>query len=68
MLGKFHGQRGLVGYSPWRCKELDMTKTLSKYAHSARRWEWKFLVSDLSPVAGKVIGMKVSNTYLVIII
>ena len=23
--GKFHGQRSLVGYSPWCCKELDMT-------------------------------------------
>ena len=24
--GKFHGQRSLVGYSPWGCKELDMTE------------------------------------------
>ena len=24
--GKFHGQRGLVGYSPWGCKELNMTE------------------------------------------
>ena len=23
---KVHGQRSLVGYSPWGCKELDMTK------------------------------------------
>ena len=23
MLGKFHGQRNLVGYSPQGCKELD---------------------------------------------
>ena len=23
--GKSHGQRSLVGYSPWGCKELDMT-------------------------------------------
>ena len=22
---KFQGQRGLEGYSPWGCKELDMT-------------------------------------------
>ena len=27
--GKFHGQRSLVGYSPWGCKELDMTERLS---------------------------------------
>ena len=27
--GKFHGQRSLVGYSSWGCKELDMTESLS---------------------------------------
>ena len=26
--GKFHGQRSLVGYSPWGRKELDMTEGL----------------------------------------
>ena len=26
---KFHGQRSLVGYSPWGCKESDMTERLS---------------------------------------
>ena len=25
---KCHGQRSLVGYSPWGCKELDMTEQL----------------------------------------
>ena len=34
--GEFHGQRSLVGYSPWGCKELDMTE----YAHTHRRDEW----------------------------
>ena len=24
--GKFHGQRSLIGYSPWGCKESDMTE------------------------------------------
>jgi len=24
--GEFHGQRSLVGYSPWGCKELDTTE------------------------------------------
>ena len=24
--GKFHGQRSLAVYSPWGCKELDMTE------------------------------------------
>ena len=26
--GKFHGRRSLVGYSPWGCKESDMTEQL----------------------------------------
>ena len=26
--GKFHEQRSLVGYSPWACKQLDMTERL----------------------------------------
>ena len=24
--GEFHGQRSLVGYSPWGLKDLDMTE------------------------------------------
>ena len=33
MPGEFHGQRSLVGYSPWGCKVLDMTErpTLSLF-------------------------------------
>ena len=27
--GEFHGQRSLAGYSPWGCKELDITERLS---------------------------------------
>ena len=26
--GKPHGQRSLVGYSPWNCEELDVTERL----------------------------------------
>ena len=26
LLGEFHGQRHLVGYSPWACKESDRTE------------------------------------------
>ena len=28
---KFHGQRSLVDYSPWCCKEMDMTEQLSTH-------------------------------------
>ena len=31
--GKLHGQRILAGYSPWVCKESDMTERLSTHAH-----------------------------------
>ena len=35
LLGEFHGQRSLVGYSPQGCKELDMTEQACThvYAH-----------------------------------
>ena len=26
LTGESHGQKSLVGYSPWGCKELDMTE------------------------------------------
>ena len=29
--GEFHGQRSLVGYSPWGRKELDTTERLSTH-------------------------------------
>ena len=29
--GESHGQRSLVGYSPWGCKESDMTKVTWHY-------------------------------------
>ena len=32
--GEFRGQRSLAGYSPWNCKELDMTEQLSLHFHS----------------------------------
>ena len=31
--GKFHGQRSLVGYSPWGRKESDMTERLHFHFH-----------------------------------
>ena len=29
LLGEFYGQRGMVGYSPWDCKEMDTTNTFT---------------------------------------
>ena len=36
--GEFHGQRSLVGYSPWDCKESDMTERLT-LTHSYSKYE-----------------------------
>ena len=33
-LEKSHGQRSLAGYSPWGCKELDVTEQLRTYTHN----------------------------------
>ena len=34
ILGKeFHGQKGLVGYSPWKHKESDTAEQLSVHQH-----------------------------------
>ena len=29
--GKFHGERSLLGYSPWGCRERDTTEQLSTH-------------------------------------
>ena len=45
--GKFHGQRSLVGYGPWGCKEWDTTQWLS---NNNIRWhfsQWKKFYKDL---------------------
>ena len=35
--GQFHGQRSLAGYSPWDCKELDMTVITTGSSHASHR-------------------------------
>ena len=44
--GKSHGQRSLMGYSPWDRKELVMAKQLSTHAHGS-----------FSHIDKKVIGL-----------
>ena len=34
LLGKFHGQRTLAGYSPWDYKELDMPECAHTHTHT----------------------------------
>ena len=37
--GEFHGQRSLVGYSPWGRKELDTTERLTLSLTSAKEMD-----------------------------
>ena len=40
-LGESHGQRGLVGFSPWDFKESDKTKRLgTEYVHRTPDFQW----------------------------
>ena len=34
LAGKFHGQRSLVGYSPWGCKASDTTEAAEHIPHT----------------------------------
>ena len=36
--GESHGQRRLAGYSPWGCKESDMTERVSTHTHQTFQW------------------------------
>ena len=42
--GKFHGQRSLVGYSPWGHKHSDTTEHTSTHAHT-----WDAQTRDMQP-------------------
>ena len=47
--GKSHGQRSLVGYSPWSHKELDMTE----HMHKETQWNTKLHTTDFIPSVKK---------------
>ena len=42
--GKFHGQRSLVGCSPWGRKELDTTEHTHKHTHSGFSLPWNHFI------------------------
>ena len=47
--GKSHGQKSLVGYSPWGRKELDTTERLSAHAHTHTHTHTRSCASLYSP-------------------
>ena len=65
--GKSHGQRNLVGYSPWGCKESDTTEWLSlslfKLIKMAMIYLWLFF-GDIS-VSLLFCFLYISNPFLI---
>ena len=51
--GKSHGQRSLVGYSPWGCKELDTTEQLHFHKYISLRALLSFLLPSGLEVEGR---------------
>ena len=50
--GKSHGQRNLVGYSPWSHEELDMTERLHFHFHAFE----KEMATHSSVLAWRITG------------
>ena len=48
---KFHVQRSLAGYSPWDCKELDISEQLTHTRTRIREIIWCLSFSDLFQLA-----------------
>ena len=68
LAGKSHGWRSLESYSPWGCKELDMTEWLHFYFHfSLSHLSWKNMKVKLKKTIPFVIGsatIKIGNKIL----
>ena len=56
--GEFHGQRNMAGYSPWGCKESDMTKQLSTTQCSKDRQKKNYRFEEENKSTCKVIKKK----------
>ena len=45
--GESHGQRNLVGYSPWGRKELDVTERLHFHFHFLSTWAYPGILANV---------------------
>ena len=57
LLGESHGQKSLVGYNPWGCKELDMTEQLTHTLYNYLPWLYH-LDSVRSDLALEIPGVR----------
>ena len=60
--GKAHGPRSLVGYSPWSCKELDMTERLTLFPHT-----FTFILNDRYWFTLWIYSQKIKSTLKMVI-
>ena len=61
-----HGQRSLVGYSPWDCKELDTTEQLTMEDGLAESvWDWVWNLRNKGPMDKNSIHSLKVSIYLV---
>ena len=57
-LGEFHGQRSLVGCSPWGCKESDTTESLSlTHTHTHTHTHLLSWSSSLFQLTVQILGL-----------
>ena len=61
--GEFHGQRNMAGYSPWGCKESDMTKQLSTTQCSKDRQKKTYRFEEENKSTCKVIKKKKTSDF-----
>ena len=54
--GKFHGWRSLVGYSPWDCKESDMTERFLSYIMSSSNTDYVYICLSSSREFDHIVG------------
>ena len=54
--GESHGQRSLVGYRPWGCKESDMAERLTLTQVSTGSLGWALFRSDRCPYEKRKSG------------
>ena len=50
--GKPHGQRSLVGYSPWGCKELDTTESVHPCTRHTHTHTVYYRILNIVPILG----------------
>ena len=54
--GKLHGQKSLVGYSPWDCKESDTTEHAYTYIpFSALKYQGKWHAMEIKLVSSSIL-------------